>query len=38
MPTGSPGMGEPDPARPYEVLLVRRDGTTGVFSRHPQAG
>lgn len=38
MPTGSPGMGEPDPASPYEVLLVRRDGTTEVFSRHPQSG
>ncbi|WP_373504689.1 DUF411 domain-containing protein [Aestuariivirga sp.] len=38
MPTGSPGMGEPDPSNPYEVLLVRRDGTTDVFSRQPQAG
>lgn len=38
MPIGSPGMGEPDPSKPYEVLLVRRDGTTEVFSRHPQAG
>lgn len=38
MPSGSPGMGDPDPASPYEVLLVRRDGTTDVFSRHPQAG
>jgi hypothetical protein len=38
MPTGSPGMGEPDPSNPYEVLLVRRDGVTDVFSRHPQTG
>lgn len=38
MPSGSPGMGEPDPSSPYEVLLVRRDGTTNVFSRHPQSG
>jgi hypothetical protein len=38
MPSGSPGMGEPDPSSPYEVLLVRRDGTTDVFSRHPQSG
>lgn len=38
MPSGSPGMGEPDPASPYEVLLVRRDSTTDVFSRHPSAG
>ena len=35
MPTGSPGMGEPDPSNPYEVLLVHRDGTTDVFSRQP---
>lgn len=38
MPSGSPGMGEPDPSQPYEVLLVRRDGTTDVFSRHPSSG
>ena len=38
MPSGSPGMGEPDPSSPCEVLLVRRDGTTDVFSRHPQSG
>ncbi len=38
MPSGSPGMGEPDPASPYEVLLVRRDSTTDVFSRHPSSG
>lgn len=38
MPGGSPGMGEPDPANPYEVLLVRRDGTAEVYSRHPRAG
>lgn len=38
MPIGSPGMGEPDPATPYEVLLVRRDGTREVFSRHPLSG
>jgi hypothetical protein len=35
MPTGSPGMGEPDPTNPYEVLLIRRNGTTDVFSRQP---
>lgn len=38
MPSGSPGMGDPNPANPYDVLLVRRDGGTVVFSRHPQAG
>ena len=36
MPYGSPGMGEPGPdAEPYDVLLVRRDGTTEVFARYP---
>jgi hypothetical protein len=36
MPYGSPGMGEPGPdADPYDVLLVRRDGTTEVFARYP---
>lgn len=35
MPSGSPGMGDPDPSNPYEVLLVRRDGGTEAFSRHP---
>lgn len=38
MPSGSPGMGELNPASPYEVLLILRDGTTEVFSRHPPAG
>ena len=33
MPSGSPGMenGERDP---YDVLMLRRDGETGVFSSH----
>jgi hypothetical protein len=36
MPYGSPGMGEAGPdADPYDVLLVRRDGTTEVFARYP---
>jgi len=36
MPFGSPGMGEPGPdADPYDVLLVKRDGTTEVFARYP---
>ncbi|MDN2578646.1 DUF411 domain-containing protein [Aquibium sp. ELW1220] len=36
MPYGSPGMGEPGPdADPYDVLLVRRDGTTEIFARYP---
>ena len=36
MPFGSPGMGEPGPdAEPYDVLLVKRDGSTEVYSNHP---
>ena len=31
MPVGSPGM-EGGAAEPYEVLLVRRDGTTEIYS------
>lgn len=33
MPLGSPGM-EADATEPYEVLLVRRDGSTEVFARY----
>lgn len=36
MPFGSPGMGEPGPdAEPYDVILVKRDGSTEVYSSHP---
>lgn len=34
MPMGSPGMEAGGEKEPYEVLLVRRDGTTEVFSRY----
>jgi hypothetical protein len=34
MPVGAPGMEAGDEKEPYEVLLVRRDGSTEVFSRH----
>jgi len=35
MPVGSPGMEAPDGSRePFDVLLVRQDGTTEVFARH----
>ena len=35
MPAGSPGMEVPSGhVQPYDVTLVRRDGTTGVFSHH----
>jgi hypothetical protein len=36
MPYGSPGMGEPGPdAEPYDVLLLRNDGSTEVFASYP---
>lgn len=36
MPLGSPGMGEPGPGSDsYDVLLVRRDGSTAVFASYP---
>lgn len=34
MPYGSPGMGDVNNADPYDVLLVRRDGTTEVFASY----
>jgi hypothetical protein len=35
MPAGSPGMEVPSgEVQPYEVLLIGRDGSTSVFSRH----
>lgn len=34
MPIGSPGMDAGGEKEAYEVLLVRRDGTTEVFSRY----
>lgn len=39
MPAGSPGMEMPDGmAEPYEVLLMKKDGTTEVFARHQGKG
>ena len=36
MPLGSPGMEHPSGTiQPYEVLLVKQDGTTEVFATHP---
>jgi hypothetical protein len=35
MPYGSPGMGDEADADPYDVLLVRRDGTTEVYAAYP---
>ena len=34
MPVGSPGMEQGDKTEPYDVLLVKKDGTTEVFARH----
>ncbi|MHA1517573.1 MAG: DUF411 domain-containing protein [Alphaproteobacteria bacterium] len=35
MPLGSPGMEQPDGKRePYDVMLVKKDGSTVVFARH----
>jgi hypothetical protein len=35
MPAGSPGMEVPSgEVQPYEVLLVNKDGSTSVYSRH----
>ena len=34
MPVGSPGMEYGGEAEPYEVLLVRRDGTTEVYATY----
>src|SRR5690606_20339969 len=36
MPTGSPGMEMPDGlSEPYDVLLIKADGTMSVFAHHP---
>ena len=34
MPVGSPGMERGAESEPYDVLLIRRDGTTEVFAHH----
>jgi hypothetical protein len=34
MPIGSPGMGELRPGLSFEVLLISRDGSQRVYSRH----
>ena len=34
MPIGSPGMEAGNEREPYDVLLIRRDGTTEVFNSH----
>lgn len=34
MPVGAPGMEDGDKTEPYDVLLVKKDGTTEIYSRH----
>ena len=34
MPVGSPGMEQGAETEPYDVLLIKKDGTTQVFERH----
>lgn len=34
MPIGSPGMERGDKTEPYDVLLMKKDGSTGVFASH----
>lgn len=36
MPIGSPGMESGDTREPYEVLLIKKDGTTEVWSKQNQ--
>ncbi len=35
MPIGSPGMEVGDTRDPYDVLLIKKDGTTEVFAHYP---
>jgi len=37
MPYGSPGMGPEDKREAYDVFLIRRDGSSEVFSRYEAA-
>src|SRR6476620_3579486 len=34
MPVGSPGMEQGADFEPYDVLLIKKDGTTEVFAKH----
>jgi len=34
MPIGSPGMEQGDTKEPYDVLLLRKDGTAEVYAKH----
>ncbi|WP_375588385.1 DUF411 domain-containing protein [Hoeflea alexandrii] len=37
MPYGSPGMGPEDEREAYDVYVIRRDGTTDIYSRYDAA-
>jgi hypothetical protein len=37
MPYGSPGMGPESEREAYDVLLIRKDGTSEVFAHYPAA-
>lgn len=37
MPYGSPGMGSEDSRDAFDVLLIKRDGSLGVFTSYPSA-
>jgi hypothetical protein len=37
MPYGSPGMGPEDEREAYDVFVIRRDGTTDIYSRYDAA-
>ena len=34
MPIGSPGMEQGDTREPYDVLLIKKDGSTEIFAKH----
>jgi hypothetical protein len=34
MPYGSPGMGPAEEADPYQVLLIKKDGSTSVYASY----
>ena len=35
MPFGSPGMGPESQAEPYQVLLLKKDGSTAIYASYP---
>ena len=37
MPYGSPGMGPESEREAYDVVLIRKNGTSEVFAHHPAA-